>query len=158
MSMEPPIKAAAMPLNVQERIYLGRQLVMAAPKLSEHLAAFHRWLPEAVAKVREPKIAPFVDGDRVVAIDTPLGQLYLAEEFARCNDRLVARVIFYRPAGGLLAKPHPVYVVELREDQRAYFDPPEPANEFEWDHNEDAWSARNVLRLGYELAIASSEP
>ncbi len=37
MSMEPPRKAAAMPLNVQERIYLGRQLVMAAPKLSEHL-------------------------------------------------------------------------------------------------------------------------
>lgn len=147
-----------MPLNPQERIALGRQLLVAAPKLRERLAAFHRWLPEAVAKIRYPQIAPVVDGDRVVAIDTPMGQLSLAEEFCRRDDRLVARVIFFRPAGGLLAEPRPVYVVELCENHMAYFDPPEPANEFDWDHNEDAWSARNVLRLGYELAIAGSEP
>jgi hypothetical protein len=156
--MEHRSKEAAMPLNPQERIALGRRLVVAAPKLRERLAAFHRWLPEAVAKVREPQIAPVVDGERVVAVDTPLGRLSLAEEFARRDDRLVARVVFYRPAGGLLAEPRPVYAVELREDHMAYFDPPEPANEFDWDHNEDAWSARNALRLGYELAIAGSEP
>lgn len=147
-----------MPLNPQERIALGRRLVVAAPKLRERLAAFHRWLPEAVARVHEPQITPVVDGDRVVAVETPLGRLSLAEEFARRDDRLVARVVFYRPAGGLLAEPRPVYAVELREDHMAYFDPPEPANEFDWDDNEDAWSARNALRLGYELAIAGSEP
>lgn len=147
-----------MPLNPQERIALGRQLVVAAPKLRERLAAFHRWLPEAVAKIREPQITPVVQGDRVVAVDTALGRLSLAEEFGRREDRLVARVVFYRPAGGLLAEPHAVYAVELREDHMAYFDPPEPVNEFDWDHNEDAWAARNALRLGYELAIACSEP
>lgn len=147
-----------MPLSPQERNALGRRLVVAAPKLRERLAAFHRWLPEAVAKVREPQIAPVVEGDRVVAVDTPLGRLSLAEEFGRREDRLVARVVFYRPAGGLLAEPHPVYTIELREDHMAYFDPLEPVNEFDWDHNEDAWAAQNVLRLGYELAIACSDP
>lgn len=146
-----------MPLNPQERIALGRRLVVAAPKLRDCLAAFHRWLPEAVLKVREPQIAPLVEGDRVIAVETPLGRLSLAEEFGRREDRLVARVVFYRPAGGLLAQPQLVYAIELREDHMAYFDPPEPLNEFDWDHNEDAWSSRNALRLGYELAIACSE-
>jgi hypothetical protein len=146
------------PVNPQDRIALGRRLVVSAPKLRERLAAFHRWLPEAVAKVREPQIAPVVEDDRVVAVDTPLGRLSVAEEFARRDDRLVARVVFYRPAGGLLPEPRPVYAVELREDQMAYFDPPEPVNEFDWDHDADAWSARNALRLGYELVIVCSDP
>lgn len=137
---------------------MGRRLVVAAPKLRERLATFHRWLPDAVKKVRDPPFTLAVDGDRVMNIDTPMGQLYLTEEFGRRDDRLVARVIFYRPAGGLLAEPRRMYAVELREDHTAYFDPPEAANEFEWDHNEDAWSARNLFRLGYELAIAGSEP
>lgn len=147
-----------MPVNPQDRVALGRRLVVSAPKLRERLAAFHRWLPEAVSKVREPQIAPVVEGDRLVAVDTPLGRLSVAEEFARREERLVARIVFYRPAGGPLAEPRRVYAIELREDHMAYFDPPEPANEFDWDHNEDAWSARNALRLGYELAIACSEP
>ena len=147
-----------MPVNVQDRVALGRRLVVSAPKLKERIAAFHRWLPEAVAKVRAPQIASVVEGDRVVAVDTPLGRLSLAEEFVRRDDRLVARMVFYKPAGGLLAEPRPVYAVELREDHMAYFDPPEPVNEFDWDHDTDAWSARNALRLGYELAIACSEP
>lgn len=147
-----------MPMNPQERNALGRRLVVAAPKLRERLAVFHRWLPHAVTKVSDPQIVPVVDGDRVVTIDTPMGLLYLAEEFGRRDDRLVARVIFYRPAGGLLAEPRRVYVIELREDNTAYFDPPESANEFEWDFSSETWSARNVLRLGYELAIAGSEP
>jgi hypothetical protein len=147
-----------MPVNVQDRVALGRRLIVSAPKSKERIAAFHRWLPEAVAKVREPQIAPVVEGDRVVALDTPLGRLSLAEEFAMREDRLVARLVFYQPAGGLLAEPRRIYAIELREDHMAYFDPPEPANEFDWDHDVDAWSARNALRLGYELAIACSVP
>lgn len=147
-----------MPLSLHERNVLGRRLVLAAPKLRERLAAFHRWLPEAVVKVREPQIVPVVEGDRVIAVDTPLGRLSLAEEFGRREDQLVARVVFYRPAGGLVCEPRALYAVELREDYMAYFDPPEPANEFDWDHHEDTWGARNVLKLGYELAIACSEP
>jgi hypothetical protein len=147
-----------MPVNVQDRVALGRRLIVSAPKLKERIAVFHRWLPEAVAKVREPQIAPVVEAGRVVALDTPLGRLSLAEEFAMREDQLVARLVLYRPAGGLLAEPRRVYTIELREDHMAYFDPPEPANEFDWDHNEDAWSARNALRLGYELAIACSVP
>lgn len=146
-----------MQVNLQERMTLGRQLVMAAPKLHERLAVFHRWLPWAVAKVRDPHISPVFEGDRLIAVDTPLGRLYLAEEFAKHEGQLVARVIFYRPAGGLLTKPHPVYAVELREDYGAYFHPAEPANEFDRDYNGEAWTARNVYRLAFELAIACSE-
>ncbi|HEX7890779.1 MAG TPA: hypothetical protein VF522_15570 [Ramlibacter sp.] len=146
-----------MPLNPGERNALGRRLTVAAPKLRERLAAFHRWLPAAAVKVREPQIAPLVEGGRVIAVDTPLGRLSLAEEFGRREDRLIARIVFYRPAGGLLSEARAVYAVELRDDYMAYFDPPGPATEFEWDHNEDDWAARNVLRLGYELAIACSE-
>jgi hypothetical protein len=82
----------------------------------------------------------------------------LAEEFGRREDQLVARVVFYRPAGGLVSEPRALYAVELREDYMAYFDPPVLANEFDRDHHEDTWAARNVLRLSYELAIACSEP
>lgn len=146
-----------MPLNPQERIALGRRLLVAAPKLRERLATFHRWLPEAVGKVREPQVTPVVEGDRVIAIDTPLGRLSLAEEFGRREGQLVARVVFYQPAGGLLSEPRALYSVELREDHMAYFDPPEPVNQFDSDHNEDVWASRNVLRLGYELVIACSE-
>lgn len=147
-----------MPVNVQDRVALGRRLIVSAPKLQERIAVFHRWLPAAVAKVREPQIAPVIEGERVVALDTPLGRVAVAEEFGRRDDQLVALLVFYRPAGGLLAQPRRLHAVELRQDHMAYFDPPEPANEFDWDHGEDTWSARNVLRLGYELAIACSDP
>ncbi len=146
-----------MSVNPQERIALGRKLVVAAPRLRECLAAFHKWLPVAASRVREPQIALIVEGDRIVAVDTPLGRLSVTEEFARRDEQLVALVVFYRPAGDLLAQPRRLYAVELRQDHMAYFDPPEPANEFDWNHDEDTWSARNVLRLAYELAISCSE-
>lgn len=145
-------------MNSQGRITLGRQLIVDTPKLKECLATFHRWLPEAIGKVQKPQITPEVEGDSVIAVNTPFGRLVLMDRLVRQENELTASIIFYEPASGLLPQPRRRYAVVLRGNGAAYFGHPVPENEFAWDHWTDTWSPSNILRLGYEIAIACTDP
>lgn len=145
-------------MNPQERITLGRQLILATPQLKECVATFHRWLPEAIGKVINPPITPEVEGDSVIAVNTPFGRLVLMDRLTRQENELIASIIFYEPASSLFPQPKRLYTVVLRGNGAAYFGHPAPENEFTWDHRTDTWSPSNILRLGYEIAIACTAP
>lgn len=145
-------------MNTRQRIYLGRRLLDSGQKLQGRIAAFHQWLKDATSVLGELHITPVLGGGRVVAVDGPLGRICVADELTRRGERLVAQIVFYRPAGGLLANPRRIYAVELHDGGTAYFDTPEPENEFDWDLNSGTWASQNARRLACELAIACSEP
>lgn len=141
-----------------DRIALGKDLIVSARRLKERLGAFHRWLPDAVNELGESPVVPITQGERVAALDTEFGRIVVVDELTRRNGALVALVVFYRPADEIYMRPQRLYAIELRDDYTAHFDPAERGNEFEVNPRTDAWMPRNVLRLGYELAIACSAP
>ena len=145
-------------MNSQDRNNLGRGLIKSAPRLKAQITAFYLWLHTANGNVREKQLELISEGERVTAVETPFGRLFLEEEFLKRGDQLVVRVLFCQPSSLRRAHAKVVFAVELHEDQRAYFGQAETSCEFEWDHNTDTWGSRNVLRLAYELAIACTEP
>lgn len=144
-------------MRKDDRAILGLSLVKSAPALKSTLKEFHRWLTDAIGKMPEKHLEVTSDGGRFV-VTTPFGQLHLEEEFVRRGDQLVARVLFCQPPGLLRTHAKLVYVVELREGERAYFGNAEPPLEFDWNGTANTWSAVNALKLAYELAIACTEP
>lgn len=144
-------------MSKDDRAILGFSLVNSAPALKATLNAFYRWLTLAVGKTPE-KYLEVISDDGHIVVATLFGQLHLEEEFVRREDQLVARVLFCQPPGLLRTHAKLVYVVELREGERAYFGNAEPALEFDWDGAANTWSAVNALKLAYELAIACTVP
>ena len=144
-------------MRKDDRAVLGFSIIKSAPALKLTLEAFYRWLTDAIGKMPEKHLEVILDGGHVV-VTTPFGRLHLEEEFLRRGDQLVARVLFCQPPGLLRTHAKLVYVVELRENERAYFGNAEPALEFDWDGAANTWSAVNALKLAYELAIACTEP
>ncbi len=144
-------------MKKDDRAVMGLSLIKSAPALKVTLEAFHQWLTYAIGKTPEKHLELISDCGHIVVI-TPFGKLHLEEEFVRREDQLVARVLFCQPPSLLRTHAKLVYVVELREGERAYFGNAELALEFDWDGAANTWSAVNALKLAYELAIACTEP
>jgi hypothetical protein len=144
-------------MRKDDRTTFGFSLVESGVILNATLKSFHRWLTDAIDKMPDAHLEVKADGDHIV-VTTPFGKLYLEEDFVRRGDQLVARVLFCQPPGLLRTHAKLIYVIELREGDRAYFGNAEPQLDFDWDRVTNTWSARNVLKLAYELAIACTEP
>jgi hypothetical protein len=137
---------------------IGRRMLAAAPKLAERLGAFHAWMVAAAQAVEQKHIVPIVENDRAVAVQTPVGRFEVAEELARLDSELFAKIIFFRAATPLRADPEEVYAVRVFADGAAHFGAGPGPDHFELDDWQDAWLPRNIIRLAYELAAAAVLP
>lgn len=140
-----------------DRAALGRQLLSAQPYLSEVLESFHGWLPVAVERCPDNKVVPVFKDGSLVQVQHPFGAFEVIEELGRFGNELVWRIVFCKPANALRDTPLPFYIVRLHRES-AFFGDDEGAVQFEYDSNTDYWKWRNILKLGYELAIAATEP
>lgn len=145
-----------MPELPTDRITLGRRLQVAAPRLLESAKTFYEWLPDAASKCADNVVKPTIEDGRLVSVGHPLGSFETHEEFVREGDDLWMWVVFCKPASALRDRPLPIYVVRIHDDN-AFFGHGADAPQFERDFVSDAWLPRNILRLGYELAIAATE-
>lgn len=142
----------------QDRMNLGRRVLVAAPKVAEQVKAFHAWMVESAEAVQPKHVTPVVENERVVALQTPFGRLELAEELSRVGDELFVRFVFFQSPSALHKDPRAVYSVRVFADGAAHFGAGPDPDHFEWDHSRDTWIARNMLRLAYELAVAATAP
>lgn len=141
----------------EDRIALGRRLQVSAPMLAASVAAFYKWLPDAASKCPGNVVEPVFEDGKLAAVQHPLGRFETHEEFARIGDALVVWIVFCKPASTLRERPLPIYAVRLHDDG-AFFGQGAEAQAFERDVMSEAWLPRNILRLGYELAVAATEP
>lgn len=146
-----------MPGSQEDRIALGRRLQISAPRLAEGVAAFYEWLPDAASKCPGNVVEPILANGRLVGVKHPLGQFETHEEFARIGDALVVWIVFCKPMSALRERPLPIYVIRVHDDG-AFFGQGSEAQAFECDVMSEAWLPRNILRIGYELAAAATEP
>lgn len=137
---------------------IGRRMLAAAPKLAERVGAFHSWMVAASQAVEQKHIAPVVENERVVAVQTPLGRFEVAEELARVDTELFAKIVFFRAATPLRPDPKEVYAVRVFADGAAHFGAGPGRDQFELDDWQDGWLPRNMIRLAYELAAAAVPP
>jgi hypothetical protein len=138
-----------------ERTNIGRRMLRAAPKLAERVGAFHTWLVAAAQQVEAKHIAPLVEDGRVVALQTPVGRFEMAEELARLELELMARVVFFRAPTVLRREPQEIYEVRIFSDGAAHFGAGPDPDPFEVDDWQDGWLPRNMIRLAYELTAAA---
>lgn len=146
-----------MPDFLPDRNTLGRRLQVAVPRLLQSAKAFYEWLPDAASKCAENELKLRIENGRLAGVDHPLGSFETHEEFIRTVDELSIWVVFCKPVSALRERPVPIYVVRIHHDN-AFFGHSADAPAFERDYTSDAWLSRNILRLGYELAIAATEP
>lgn len=139
------------------KMELGRRMLIAGPKVAETVEAFHRWVPEASGAVQGAQFTPVMENGRLVAVDGVLGRFAVAQEMARDGDKLFARIVFLEPPTALRKEPREIYSLRVFEET-AHFGRGPDLDHFEWDHDRDRWSPRNWLRIGYELAVAATEP
>lgn len=144
-----------MPDPIRERMNIGRRMLGAAPKLSERVGAFHTWMAAAAQEVEPKHLTPLVEDGRVVALQTPIGRFDVAEELARVDLELIARVVFFRAPTVLRREPEEVYEVRVFADGAAHFGAGPNPDQFECDDWQDGWLPRNMIRLAYELAVAA---
>lgn len=139
-----------------DRNVLGRRLMTSHPQLMDALDQFHRWLAEAVERCPDCKLVPVVTDGKLVEIEHPFGSFAVIEEIGRVGEQLAWRVVFCKTANVVRKTPLPFYVISLQQDS-AYFGEGDSSTPFEYDPNTDYWMWRNILKLGYELAIAATE-
>ncbi len=141
--------------ETRQRTDVGRRMLGAAPKLAERVDAFHAWMIAAAKEVEQKHVTPAVEDGRVVAVQTPLGRFEVAEELARVEFDLMARIVFFRAPNALRKDPQEVYAVRVFADGAAHFGAgPEP-DHLQMDDWQDGWRSRNMIRLAYELAAAA---
>lgn len=136
---------------------LGRRMLTAATRVAENLDIFHKWVQEASAEVHGAQMKPVMVDGRLAAVDSPFGRIEVTQEFARVEQVLIARVIFFEPPTGLRKEAREVYSIRIC-DETAHFGPGPGPDHFEWDHDRSRWMPRNWLRIGYELAVAAAAP
>lgn len=144
--------------EMRDRMNVGRRMLGAAPKLAERVAAFHAWMIAAAQEVEPKHVTPVVEGGRVVAVQTPLGRFEVAEELARVELELMARIVFFRAPTALRKDSQEVYSVRVFADGAAHFGSGAGPDHFEMDDWQDGWLPRNMIRLAYELAAAAVPP
>lgn len=140
-----------------DTMILGRRMLNAATDVVENLDIFHKWVPEASAEVQGAQMRPVMADGRLVAVDSPFGRIEVAQEFARAEQVLFARIIFFEPPTGLRKEARELYSIRIF-DEGAQFGPGPDPDHFDWDHNHNRWMPRNWLRIGYELAVAATAP
>ncbi|MES2242130.1 MAG: hypothetical protein V4639_04580 [Pseudomonadota bacterium] len=141
--------------STQDRMKIGRRALTAAPNMAARAQAFHAWMIKAADTVQPKHVTTVVEGDRVVALLTPVGRFELAEELSRVGDELFTRVVFFRAATALRETPEEIYTVRVLADGAAHFGSTE-IDHFELDDYQDDWLPRNMIRLAYELAWAAT--
>jgi len=144
--------------EMRDRLNVGRRMLGAAPKLAERVGAFHAWMVAAAQQMEQKHLTPIVEEGRVVAVQTPLGRLEVAEELGRVELELMARIVFFRAPTALRKDPQEVYAVRVFADGATHFGEGPDADHFELDDWQDAWLPRNMIRLAYELAAAAVQP
>lgn len=140
-----------------DMMMLGRRMLNAATEVAENLDVFHKWVPEASAEVQGAQMKPMMADGRLVAVDSPFGRIEVAREFARVEQVLFARIIFFEPPTALRREARELYSIRIF-DEGAHFCPGPDLDHFDWDHSRDRWMPRNWLRIGYELAVAATAP
>lgn len=139
-----------------DRMNHGRKLFGAAPMVAIRVQEFHDWMVEAARLIRPQHLTPVIESARVVALDSALGRFDVAEELSRTGEELVARIVFFRAATALHKDSREVYCVRIDGEGGAHFGPGPEADPFEWDAYGGKWVPRNILRIAYEIAIAST--
>jgi hypothetical protein len=139
------------------KMEIGRRMLIAGPRVAEQVDAFHKWVPEASAAVQGAQFTPVMENGRLIAVECSLGRFEVAQELSRVGEQLFARIVFYQPPTPLRKEPREACCLRFFEDS-AHFGPGPDADHFDWDHDRDRWSPRNWLRLGYELALAATQP
>ncbi|MGV3726256.1 hypothetical protein [Hydrogenophaga sp.] len=141
----------------QNRTELGRRMLIAGPRVAETVELFHRWVPDASKEVQGILFRPVMENDRLVAVEGALGRFDVVQEFERAGDSLFAKIVFIESPTRLRKNPREIYCIRIFEET-AHFGPgPEP-DHFDWDHDRNRWMSRNWLRIGYEIAVAATEP
>lgn len=141
--------------TMRDRMNVGRRMLGAAPKLAERVGAFHVWMITAAQEVEQKHVTPVVEDGRVVAVQTALGRFEVAEEFARLELELMARIVFFRAPNALRKDPLEVYSVRVFADGAVHFGSGPGPDHFEMDDWRDGLLPRNMIRLAYELAVAA---
>lgn len=141
----------------QNKMELGRRMLTAGTRVAESLEQFHQWVPDASKDVQVAQFHPVMDDGRLVAVEGSLGRFEVVQEFTREGHTLFARIVFVESPTYLRKNPRELYCVRIFEDT-AHFGPgPEP-DDFNWDHRHNRWAPQNWLRIGYELAVAATNP
>ena len=138
-----------------DKMALGRRMLNAAAEVAENLENFHKWVQEASAESQGAQMKPVMVHGRLVAVENPFGRIEVAQEFARVEQVLFARIIFFEPPTALRKEARELYSIRIY-DEAAHFGPGPDADHFEWDHNRNRWMPRNWLRISYELAVAAT--
>jgi hypothetical protein len=143
---------------MRERMNVGRRLLGAAPKLAARVGAFHAWMISAAQEMEPKHVMMVVEDGCVVAVQTPLGRFEVAEELARVELELMARIVFFRAPTALRKDPQEVYSIRVFADGATHFGPGPDPDDFDLDDWQDGWLPRNMTRLAYELAAAAVPP
>lgn len=140
-----------------DRRYAGRNVLTTMPRLKETLKSFYQWLAVAAEKCAADNVViPAFEEGKLTSVAHPLGVFDVHEDVSMVDDKLCIQIILFKPVSALRKDALPFYVIRVHDDA-VFFGPP-ASSAFEIDPNTGSWSHRNILQLGYELALAATEP
>lgn len=136
----------------QPHIDLGYTLTAAAPAVRNHLDRVHSWLALAPTKLKGNVFHPVGQAGHVQAINTPIGQFQIEEEFASRDTTLIGKLVFYRPSSPLRPKPTRVFSLSIFPDGTVRLGDRPEDEEMEVNPIGD-WLPTNLTRIGYALMV-----